>query len=55
MYAILKVPKNTMASILGNQEADGNSDRAPKFLCGDRRTFQKHNHICSTPPIRHLW
>jgi hypothetical protein len=31
------------------------TDRAPKFLCGDRRTFQKDNHLCSTPPIRTLW
>jgi hypothetical protein len=30
-------------------------DRAPEFLCGDRRTFQKDNHLCSTSPIRPLW
>jgi hypothetical protein len=24
-------------------------------LCGDGRTFQKGNHLCSTPPIRPLW
>ena len=28
------------------------SDRAPEFVCGDGRTFQKDNHLCSTPPIR---
>ena len=33
---------------------DGHSDRAPEFLCGDVRTFQKDNHLCSTPPIRPL-
>ena len=26
------------------------TDRAPEFLCGDGRTFQKDNHLCSTPP-----
>ena len=26
-----------------------------KVLCEDGRTFQKDNHLCSTPPIRHLW
>uniref|UniRef100_A0A4W5P5T8 Sodium/glucose cotransporter 1 n=1 Tax=Hucho hucho TaxID=62062 RepID=A0A4W5P5T8_9TELE len=26
-----------------------------EFLCGDGRTFQKVNHLCSTPPIRPLW
>ena len=31
------------------------TDRAPEFLCGDGRIFQKYNHLCSTPPIRHLW
>jgi hypothetical protein len=77
----LKVPKNTVASIIlkrkkfgttktlpraeqsgekglgqeGDQEPDGHSDRAPKFLCGDGRTFQKDNQLCSTPPIRSLW
>jgi transposase len=29
------------------------TDRAPEFL--DGRTFQKDNHLCSTPPISHLW
>uniref|UniRef100_A0A0E9UD72 Uncharacterized protein n=1 Tax=Anguilla anguilla TaxID=7936 RepID=A0A0E9UD72_ANGAN len=23
-----------------------------EFLCGDERTFQKDNHLCSTPLIR---
>ena len=27
----------------------------PEFLCGDGRTFQKDNHLCSTPPIRLLY
>jgi hypothetical protein len=31
------------------------TDRALEFLCGDGRTFQKDNHLCSTPPIRQLW
>jgi hypothetical protein len=26
-----------------------------EFLCEDGRTFQKDNHLCSTPPIRPLW
>ena len=77
--AALKVPKNTVASIilkwkkfgttktlpragrpgkteesgekgLGqgcDQEPDGHSDRAPEFLCGDGRAFQKDNYLCS--------
>ena len=84
--AALKVPENTVASIIlnwkkfgttktlpragrpaklsnrekglgqgGDQEPDGQSDRAVEFLCGDRRTFQKENHLCSTPPIRPFW
>uniref|UniRef100_A0A4W5KMQ7 Dolichyl-diphosphooligosaccharide--protein glycosyltransferase subunit 2 n=1 Tax=Hucho hucho TaxID=62062 RepID=A0A4W5KMQ7_9TELE len=39
----------------GDQESDGPSDRASEFLCGDGRTFQKDNHLCSIPPIRPLW
>ena len=50
MSAVLKVPKNTVASIIlkwkmfgttkglgqgGDQEPDGHSDRAPEFPCGD--------------------
>jgi hypothetical protein len=31
------------------------TDRASEFLCGDGRTFQKDNHLCSTPPIRPVW
>jgi hypothetical protein len=38
----------------GDQEPDGHSDRAPEFLCGDWRNFQKDNHLCSTPTIRPL-
>jgi hypothetical protein len=38
-----------------DQEPDGHSDRAPEFLCGDEKTFQKDNHLCSTPPVRPLW
>jgi hypothetical protein len=26
-----------------------------EVLCGDGITFQKDNHLCSTPPIRPLW
>ena len=71
MSATLKVPKNTVASIIlkfkteqlgekglgqgGDQEPDGHFDRALEFLCGDGRTFQKDNHLCSIPPIRPLW
>ena len=29
----------------GDQEPDGHSDKAPEFLCGDGRTFQKDNHL----------
>ena len=76
MSAALKVPKNTVVSILkwkkfgstktlpraghmaklrrlgqrGDQELNGHSDRALEFLCGDGRTFQKDNHLCSTLP-----
>ena len=39
----------------GDQEPNGNSDRAPEFLCGDGRTFQKDNHLCSIPPMKPLW
>jgi hypothetical protein len=39
----------------GDQEPDDHSDRAPEFLCGDLETYQKDNHLCSTPPIRTLW
>jgi hypothetical protein len=34
---------------------NGRSDRALEFLCVDGRTFQKDNHLCSTPPIMPLW
>ena len=85
IYPALKVPKNTVATIilkwnnfgttktlpragrpakLSNQgrralvrEVTKNpmvTDRAPELLCGDGRTFQKDNHLCSTPPIRPL-
>ena len=85
--AALKVPKNTVASIILKWKKFGTTktlpragrpvklrnwgrrvlvrevtrnpishpDRAPEFLCGDGRTFQKDNHLCSTPPIRPLW
>ena len=36
----------------GDQAPGGHSDRAPEFLCEDGRTFQRDNHLCSTPPIR---
>ena len=69
MSAALKVPKNTMASIILKWNkfvttktlpragcpaklSTGHSDRAPEFLCGDGRTFQKDNYFCSPPPIR---
>ena len=72
--AALKVPKNTVASIIpkwkelgntkalavaGRQGRDGQvlqqkySDRTPEFLCGDRRTFQMDNHLCSTHQSGH--
>ena len=80
--AALKVPKNTVASIIlkwkkfgttktlpglteqsgekglgqgGDQEPDGHSDRAPEFLCGDGRTFQKDNHLCNNQAIMVEW
>ena len=31
------------------------TDRALEFLCGDGRTFQKDNQLCSTPTIRTEW
>jgi hypothetical protein len=31
------------------------TDRALVFLCGDGRTFQKDNHLCSNSPTRPLW
>ena len=76
MSAALKVPKNTVTSIILKwkkfgttkttkteqsgekdlgQKPDGHSDRALEFLCGDGKTFQKDNHLCSTPPTRPLW
>jgi hypothetical protein len=46
---------NTKAlAIAGSQGRDGQvlqqkySDRTPEFLCGDGRTFQMDNHLCST-------
>jgi hypothetical protein len=36
-------------------ESDVDSERALEFLCGDGRTFQKDNHLCSTQTIRLLW
>jgi transposase len=30
------------------------TDRTPEFLCGYGRTFQKDNHLYSTPPIQLL-
>ena len=38
----------------GDQETNGHSDRAPEF-CGDGRTFQKDNHLCTTALIQPLW
>ncbi|KAI3363716.1 hypothetical protein L3Q82_001332 [Scortum barcoo] len=35
----------------GDQEPDGHSVRAPAYLCRERRTFQKDNHLCSNLPI----
>ncbi|KAK3557580.1 hypothetical protein QTP70_030511, partial [Hemibagrus guttatus] len=36
------------------REVTKNPMVTPMFVCGERRTFQKNNHLCSTPPIRHL-
>ena len=86
MSASLKVPKNTVASIILKWKKFGTTKTihragcpakltnrgrralvrevtknpmvtltALEFLCGDGRTFQKDNHLCSTPPIRPLW
>ena len=56
MSTALKVPKNTVASIILKWKKFGTtktlpragSDRAPEFLCGDGSTIQKDNHLCST-------
>ena len=64
MYAALKVPKNTVVSILKwkkcrtaktlpraralVREVTKNPVTELQFLCGD-------NPLCSTPPIRPLW
>jgi hypothetical protein len=82
--AALKVPQNTVASIILKWKKFGTTKTLPRagrpstlsnqrrralvrevtknqmitrteFLCGDGRTFQKDNHLCSTPPIRSLW
>jgi hypothetical protein len=58
--AALKLPKNTVASILKWEKGVGlegveKLDRVLVFLCGDGRTFQKDNHLCSTPTIKPLW
>ena len=39
---VREVTKNPMVTLI-------------EFLCGDGRTFQKDNHLCSTPPIRLYW
>jgi hypothetical protein len=59
------LPRADCPAKLGNQgrralvrEVTNNpmvTDRDPEFLCGDGRTIQKDNHLCSTPPIRTLW
>ena len=79
MSAALKVPKNTVASIIPKWNKVGTTNTLPRagrpanlrnlrrrvsvrdvtknpteFLCGDGRTFQKVNNVCSTPPIRPL-
>jgi hypothetical protein len=81
----LKVPKNTVSSIILQRKKFGTTKSLPRagrltklsnrgrrvlvremtknpmkfleFLCGDRRTFQNDNHICSIPTIRpiSLW
>ena len=38
----------------GDQEPDSHTYRAPEFMCGDGRTFQKDKHLCSTPPNQAL-
>uniref|UniRef100_A0AAZ3QZ27 Transposase n=1 Tax=Oncorhynchus tshawytscha TaxID=74940 RepID=A0AAZ3QZ27_ONCTS len=82
MSAALKVPKNTVASIILKWKKFGTTKTLPRagrkaklsnrgrraldrevtkkpmvtlteFLCGDGRTLQKDNHLCST--IRPLW
>ena len=87
MSAALKVPKNTVASIIHKWKKFGTTmtlpraglpaaklrnrgrralvrevtknlmvtHRALEFLCGDGRTFQKDNHLCSSLPFRPLW
>ena len=80
MSAALKVPKNTVASIILKWKKFGTTETLPsagrpaklsnrgrrafvremivdliEFLYGDGRTFQKDNHLCSTPSIKPLW
>ncbi len=42
-------------ALVGEVTKKDHSDRAPAFLCGERRTFQKNNRLCNTPPIRPVW
>jgi transposase len=84
MAATLKVPKNTVASIILKWKKFGTTKSLPRagrpaklssrgrsalvrevtknpmvtlteLLCGDGRTFQKDNHLCSPPTIRPFW
>ena len=80
--AALKVPKNTVASLILKWKKFGTTRTLPRAGCpaklsnrrrralvrevtknlmipltelqryGDGRTFQKDNHLCSTPPVR---
>jgi transposase len=75
--AALKIPKNTVASIIRKWKKFGTTKTPPRSgrpaklsnqgtknlmvtatefqsSSGDGRTFQKDNHLCTTPPIRPL-
>ena len=87
MFAALKFPKNTVASIILKWNKFGTTKTIPRavllaelknrgrrvlvrevtknpivrsegaleFLCVDGGTFQKDNHLCSTPPSKPIW
>lgn len=67
--AAMKVPMSTVASIIRKWKMfgttrnfpragwppDGHSVWASQFFCGERRTLQIDNHVCSNSPIRPVW
>jgi hypothetical protein len=56
-FGITKTPgsgRQTKLSNRGRNALVREVTMAPEFLCGDGRIFQKDNHLCRTPPIRHI-